>query len=54
MWWIGDWWAFGEKRKHGERAEAVRRWGKEGFAFQTYRNAATVCRALKRPGAGTF
>jgi len=45
MWWLGDWWAFGDHR-YGERAaQAI----EEGFpwAYQTCRNAAWVCRNIE-------
>ena len=34
MWWIGDWWAFGD-HKYGERAAQVT----DGDSFQTFANA---------------
>lgn len=40
MWWIGDWWLYGE-RKYGDRAAAVREW--DGPEFSTCRNAGWVC-----------
>ena len=48
MWWIGDWWAFGDKQKYGERkafAEVLRTRG--GFTFETCMKAAVVCRAIE-------
>jgi hypothetical protein len=45
MWWIGDWWAFGEHH-YGARKGAVETEGWEGPAFQTCVHAATVCRAF--------
>ena len=42
MWWLGDWWAFGEHR-YGERsAQAV----ENGFNPNTLMNAAWVCRQI--------
>ncbi len=35
-WWVGDWWAFGEKKEYGERkafAESLEAQG--GFKYQT-------------------
>ena len=43
MWWLGDWWAFGEK-KYGERAAAVE--GME-WSFQTCRIAGWVSRNIE-------
>lgn len=48
MWWIGDWWAFGESQGYGERkafAEELEKAG--GFSFQTCANAAWVSRAIE-------
>jgi len=43
MWWLGDWWAYGESR-YGERAaQAV----EHRYAFQTLANAASVSRAIE-------
>jgi N6-adenosine-specific RNA methylase IME4 len=44
MWWLGDWWAYGEHR-YGDRAQAVR----EGFgwSFQTCMDAAWVARKFE-------
>lgn len=42
MWWIGDWWAFGD-HKYGERAAQAT----EGAAFQTMADAGWVSRAFK-------
>ena len=43
MWWLGDWWAFGEK-KYGERIEAVN--GLD-WDFQTCRNAGWVANKVE-------
>jgi N6-adenosine-specific RNA methylase IME4 len=45
MWWIGDWWAYGQAR-YGERVNVIREW--DGIAFQTCVNAANVCRKFPR------
>jgi N6-adenosine-specific RNA methylase IME4 len=45
-WWLGDWWAFGEKH-YGERKAIVEADDWEGPAFQTCANAAAVCRAFR-------
>lgn len=44
MWWLGDWWAFGEHR-YGERAAAAAE--DIGWSFQTCANAASVARAFE-------
>lgn len=44
MWWLGDWWAFGEHR-YGERAQAVLE--ADGYAFKTFANAAAVARKFE-------
>jgi hypothetical protein len=46
MWWIGDWWAFGEHR-YGERKAIVEAEDWDGPAFQTCVNAANVCRKIE-------
>jgi hypothetical protein len=46
MWWVGDWWAYGEHR-YGERAGAVRAEDWEGPKFQTCVNAGVVCRRFE-------
>jgi hypothetical protein len=46
MWWVGDWWAFGE-HKYGDRRAVVEAEDWEGPAFQTCRNAAAVCRGFE-------
>jgi hypothetical protein len=43
MWWLGDWWAFGEHH-YGERAKAVKFLP---WAFQTCRNAGSVARKFE-------
>lgn len=45
MWWIGDWWAYGE-HKYGDRKALIESDNWEGPAFQTCANAATVCRKI--------
>jgi MT-A70 len=46
-WWLGDWWAFGEKH-YGSRKAAVEADDWDGPSFQTCANAATVCRAFAK------
>jgi hypothetical protein len=46
MWWIGDWWAYGE-HAYGDRANAVKSEDWEGPAFGSCVNAATVCRRFE-------
>lgn len=46
MWWIGDWWAYGEHR-YGDRKAIVEAPGWTGPSFQTCMNAALVCRAFE-------
>lgn len=49
MWWIGDWWAYGEKR-YGERSrvlEELREAGHNVPKFKTCRNAATIARRFE-------
>jgi hypothetical protein len=46
MWWIGDWWAYGE-HCYGDRKAFVEGEEWEGPAFQTCRDAAWVCRRIK-------
>ncbi len=48
MWWLGDWWAFGDKKKYGERkacADALQKRG--SFSFSTCTTAASVCRTIE-------
>ena len=45
-WWIGDWWAFGEKR-YGARKAIVESPEWDGPSFQTCANAAAVCKAFE-------
>jgi hypothetical protein len=45
MWWIGDWWAYGE-HKYGDRKALIESDDWEGPAYQTCANAATVCRKI--------
>lgn len=54
MWWLGDWWIYGDK-KYGERAAAVKDW--DGPEFQTCRAAGYVCdkfETLRRRNALSF
>lgn len=44
MWWIGDWWIYGEQ-KYGERASIVKDWA--GPTFETCQNAGSVCRKFE-------
>ena len=51
-WWIGDWWRFAEERPTGgnwtgDRKALVESQEWAGPAFQTCRNAASVCRAFQ-------
>lgn len=46
-WWIGDWWAFGEKQGYGERKAIVQTEGWEGPDFQTCMNCASVSRSFE-------
>lgn len=46
MWWIGDWWAYGE-HAYGDRAGAVKADDWEGPPFQTCMDAAWVCRRFE-------
>lgn len=46
MWWVGDWWAFGE-HAYGDRKAMVETEDWEGPRFQTCVDAATVCRAFE-------
>jgi N6-adenosine-specific RNA methylase IME4 len=46
MWWVGDWWAFGET-KYGARKALVEADDWTGPAFQTCQNAANVCRKFE-------
>jgi DNA modification methylase len=44
MWWVGDWWRYGE-RTYGERAaQAIR---SERYSFQTFRDAGWVAGAFE-------
>lgn len=55
-WWLGDWWAFGEKR-YGERKAIVEADDWEGPNFEACRNTAVVARAFemsRRRDALTF
>lgn len=46
MWWIGDWWAYGE-HEYGDRAAIVKSDDWEGPKFQTCMDAAWVCRRFE-------
>ena len=51
QWWIGDWWAFAEKREagknwSGDRKATVEAEGWTGPSFGTCMNAGTVCRTF--------
>jgi hypothetical protein len=46
MWWVGDWWAFGEHR-YGGRKAVVEAEDWEGPSFQTAMNAASIARAFE-------
>lgn len=47
MWWIGDWWAFGE-HKYGARKALVTSDDWEGPTYQTCKDAASVSRRFER------
>lgn len=56
MWWIGDWWAFGQHR-YGERVAIVRSPEWDGPTYETCRNAASISRRFpeeQRHRAVTF
>lgn len=49
MWWIGDWWAYGERQGYGERSrvlDALKEKGHNPPSLKTCRNAAVVARAF--------
>jgi len=46
MWWIGDWWAYGEHR-YGDRKAIVGAPEWTGPSYQTCMNAASVCRSFE-------
>lgn len=46
MWWIGDWWAFGE-HKYGERKALVESDEWEGPVFDTCQRAGQICRTFE-------
>lgn len=46
QWWIGDWWAFGEKR-YGSRKALIEGDDWEGPGFQACADNAMVCRAFE-------
>lgn len=43
MWWLGDWWAYGDQ-VYGERAAQAL---ESEYKFQTFMNAAWVCRKIE-------
>jgi N6-adenosine-specific RNA methylase IME4 len=45
-WWLGDWWAFGERR-YGVRKSIVDADDWDGPTFESCQNAASVCRAFE-------
>jgi hypothetical protein len=47
MWWIGDWWAYGE-HAYGERTALVEDEAWTGPKLQTCKDAGTVSRAFER------
>jgi hypothetical protein len=56
MWWIGEWWAYGEHRC-GNRAAIVQAPNWTGPSYQTCKDAACASRMFppeKRNGATTF
>jgi hypothetical protein len=46
MWWVGDYWIYGDK-KYGDRKAIVDDPNWRGPSFQTCANAASVCRAFE-------
>ena len=46
LWWLGDWWAYGESR-YGDRKALVESDGWEGPGFGACMNAAAVCRTFE-------
>jgi N6-adenosine-specific RNA methylase IME4 len=49
MWWVGDWWAYGEQQGYGERSrvlEELRAKGHNPPALQTCMNAGTIAKAF--------
>jgi hypothetical protein len=46
MWWVGDYWIYGEKN-YGDRKAIVDDPNWQGPSFQTCANAASVCRAFE-------
>jgi hypothetical protein len=47
LWWIGDWWAYGERRYGDRKALVDRDNGWEGPPFQTCQDAAWVARTFE-------
>jgi hypothetical protein len=46
MWWLGDWWAYGEDHKYGSRKEFVESW-ENGYSYGTCLNAGYVARHVQ-------
>lgn len=46
MWWIGDWWAYGEHR-YGARTRLAAEGAFGGYSFQTLRDAGWVARSFE-------
>ena len=47
MWWLGDWWAFGERKGYGERKRIVEAEEWEGPSYEVCRNAGYVARRIE-------
>lgn len=47
MWWLGDWWAFGERKGYGERKRVVESEDWDGPSFEVCRNAGYVARRIE-------
>ena len=47
MWWIGDWWAYGEQQNYGERKAVVESEDWEGPPFSTCMTAGWVARKIR-------
>lgn len=47
MWWLGDWWAYGEEQaiKYSTRKEFVQKW-ENGYSYQTCVQAGSVAKAV--------
>jgi N6-adenosine-specific RNA methylase IME4 len=49
MWWIGDWWAYGDKQGYGERSQVLEKLRAKGHnppSFKTCARAGTISRAF--------